>query len=77
MDFLGWAAASWPHKLPAVGISGPEAGPSSHFPALDGPEYLSWIYIPWPSGYPSYIEELLTDKLQEHGPIAHFWHHYS
>jgi hypothetical protein len=37
MDFLGWAAASWPHKLPDVGISGPEAGPSSCFPGTGWP----------------------------------------
>ena len=34
-DLFGWAAGSWAHKLFSVSKSGPGAGPSSHFPALE------------------------------------------
>jgi hypothetical protein len=40
MDFPGLKAASWPHKLIAVEVHCPEAGPSAHFPTLDGSDYL-------------------------------------
>ena len=40
MDFPGLSAASWPHKMLALGIWGPEAGPSAWFLTQDGPEYI-------------------------------------
>jgi hypothetical protein len=59
MDFHGWTAASWPHKLLAVGVWWPEAGPSARFLTQNDSEYLSEIYIPWHSGYPSCIKDKL------------------
>ena len=48
MDFPSWVTTSRPHKLLAVGVWGPEAGPCAHFPTqgipvLDVHSLAQWL----------------------------------